>query len=87
MLLPPTSQKPTENFDFNVYHSLTDDISKTPTKPQQKLIESSKENSMRKLSMVASTPYNISLATANNTSQTIEISNNLLLIFKYTNKN
>ena len=30
--------------------------------------------------MVASIPYNISLATASNTSQTIEISNNLLLI-------
>ena len=71
----------------NVYCSLTDDISKTPKKPQQKLIESSKENSMKKVSVVASNPYNISLATASNSSQAIEISNNLLLIFKYTNKN
>ena len=77
--LPPTSQKPPENFDLNVYCSLTD-ILKTPTKPQQKLIESSKENSMKEVSTVASTPYNISLANAGNKSQTIEISNNLLLI-------
>ena len=62
-----------------MYCSLTDDILKTPTKPQQKLIESSKENSIKEVSMVASTPY-ILLTTANNTSQTIEISNNLSLI-------
>ena len=51
-----------------MYCSLTDDILKTPTKPQQKLIESSKENSMKEVSMVASTPYNISLANAGNKS-------------------
>ena len=66
--LPPTSQKPPENFDLNVYCSLTDDILKTPTKPQQKLIESRKENQMKEVSMVASTPYNISLANAGNKS-------------------
>ena len=66
---PPTSQKPPENFDFNIYCSLTDDISKTPTKPQQK-----------EVSMVASTPYKILLATACNTSQTIEVLINLSLI-------
>ena len=62
-------------------------MSKTPTKPQQKLVESSKENaenSMKEVSvevsMVASIPYKISLTTASNTSQTIEISNNLSLI-------
>ena len=52
-----------ENFDFNLYCLLTDDISKTPTEPQQKLIELSKENSMKEVPMVAITPYNISLAT------------------------
>ena len=35
---------------------------------------------MKEVSMVASTPYNISLATASNASQTIEISDNLSLI-------
>ena len=49
-------------------------------KPQQKLIESSEENSMKEVTMVASTKYNISLATASNASQTIEVSNNLSLI-------
>ena len=49
-------------------------------KPQQKLIESSEENSMKEVTMVASTKYNISLATASNTSQTMEVSNNLSLI-------
>ena len=60
-----------------MYCSLTDDTTKTPTKPQQKLIESSKENSMKEVSMVASTSHNISLANASSTSQTIEFSNNL----------
>ena len=77
VVLPLTSQKPPENFDFNVSCSLTDDTTKTPTKPQQKLIESSKENSMKEVSMVASTSHNISLANASSTSQTIEFSNNL----------
>ena len=77
VVLSLTSQKPPENFDFNVYCSLTDDTTKTPTKPQQKLIESSKENSMKEVSMVASTSHNISLANASSTSQTIEFSNNL----------
>ena len=58
-----------ENFDFNVYCLLTDDISKTPTEPQQKLIELSKENSMKEVPMVAITPYNISLATPGNTNK------------------
>lgn len=49
-------------------------------KPQQKLIESSEENSMKEVTMVASTKYNISLATASNGSQTMEVSNNLSLI-------
>ena len=49
-------------------------------KPQQKLIESNEENSMKEVTMVASTKYNISLATASNASQTIEVSNNLSLI-------
>ena len=80
LVLPLTSQKPPENFDFNVYCSLTDDTTKTPTKPQQKLIESSKENSMKEVSMVASTSHNISLANASSTSQTIEVSNNPSLI-------
>ena len=80
VVLPLTSQKPPENFDFNVYCSLTDDTTKTPTKPQQKLIESSKENSMKEVSMVASTSHNISLANASSTSQTIEVSNNPSLI-------
>ena len=40
IVLSPTSQKQSENFDFNVYCSLTDD--ETLTKPQQKLIESIK---------------------------------------------
>ena len=80
VVLPLTFQKPPENFDFNVYCSLTDDTTKTPTKPQQKLIESSKENSMKEVSMVASTSHNISLANASSTSQTIEVSNNPSLI-------
>ena len=80
VVLPLTSQKPPENFDFNVYCSLTDDTTKTPTKPQQKLIESSKENSMKEVSIVASTSHNISLANASSTSQTIEVSNNPSLI-------
>ena len=46
-------------------------------KPQQKLIEASKENSMKEVSMVASTSQNISLANASSTSQTTEVSNNL----------
>ena len=33
-----TSQHPTEMFDFIVYCSLTEDTSKAPAKPQQKLI-------------------------------------------------
>ena len=80
VVLPLTSQKPPENFDFNVYCSLTDDTTKTPTKPQQKLIESSKENSLQKVSMAVSTSHNISLANASSTSQTIEVSNNPSLI-------
>ena len=78
IFLPPTSQKPPENFDCTVYCSLTDDISKTPSKPQQKLIESRKFN--ERSSLVASAPYNIFLPTAINASQTIEISNNLSLV-------
>ena len=57
VFLQPPSQKPPKNFDFNVYCSLTDDIFKTPTTPQQQLIESSKENSMKEVSMVASTTF------------------------------
>ena len=60
--------------------SLTDDTTKTPTKPQQKFIESSKENSLKKVSMVASTLHNTSLVNASSTSQTIKVSNNLSLI-------
>ena len=80
VVLPLTSQKPPENFDFTVYCSLTDDTTKTHAKPQQKLIESSKENSLQKVSMVVSTSHNISLANASSTSQTIEVSNNPSLI-------
>ena len=80
VVLSLTSQKPPENFDFNVSCSLTDDTTKTPTKPQQKLIESSKENSLKKVSMVASTSHNTSLLNASSTSQTIKVSNNLSLI-------
>ena len=60
--------------------SLRDDTTKTPTKPQQKLIESSKENSLKKVSMVARTSHNTSLVNASSTSQTIKVSNNLSLI-------
>ena len=60
-------QKPSENLDFNVYCSLTYDISKTLTKPQQKIIHLNKEHSVKEVSMVASTPYNSSLPTASNT--------------------
>ena len=80
IVLSLTSQKPRKNLDFNVYCSLTDDTTKAPTKPQQKLIESSEENSLKKVSMVASTSHNISLANASGRSQTIEVSNNLSLI-------
>ena len=36
VFLPPISQKSPENFDFNVYCSLTN-ISKIPTKPSTKI--------------------------------------------------
>ena len=63
-----------------MYCSLTDNTTKTPTKPQQKLIESSEENSLKKVSMVTSTSHNISLENASSRSQSIEVSNNLSLI-------
>ena len=47
---------------------------------RKKLIESIKENSLKKVSMVASTSHNISLANASGRSQTIEVSNKLSLI-------
>ena len=78
IVLIPTSQKAPENFDFDVYCSSTDD--ETPTKTQKRLIESSKKNSLKKVSMVASSSHKISLANASSTSQTIEVSNNLSLI-------
>ena len=78
IVLSPTSQKPPENFDFNVYCSLTDD--EKPTKPQRKLIGSSKENSWKKVSKVVSSSHNISLANASSTSQTTKVSKNLSLI-------
>ena len=75
---PKSHQKILTLIQYTVHCSLTDD--ETPTKPQQKLIESSKENSLKKVSMVASSSHNISLANASSTSQTIEVSNNLSLI-------